>query len=96
MLWLIARCNPTEAQHKAIVLAACDCADLAKEYRRPEDQKVLADCVRTAREWAAGKATLEEVDEAARAARAAEAATQKQCADIVRKHLKCPELEEVG
>ena len=75
MMWLIARCNPTEAQYKAIVLAACDCADLVEEYRRPEDKTVLAYCLETARKWARGEATIQEVRDAYAAAYAASTAT---------------------
>ena len=134
MMWLIARCNPTEAQYKAIVLAACDCADLVEEYRRPEDKKVLAYCLETVHKWTRGEATIQEVRDAYAAAYAASTAayaastaayaasdatyasyaaahaanaatyascaagvtTSKQCADIVRKYLDCPRLEEVG
>jgi len=75
MMWLIARCNPTEAQYKAIVLAACDCADLVEEYRRPEDKKVLAYCLETVHKWTRGEATIQEVRDAYAAAYAASTAT---------------------
>ena len=102
MLWLVARVGLTDERHRQLVLIACDCADLVKEYRRPEDREVLEKVISTARAWTRGEATLEEVNEAARAAEAAEAAaraaeaaeTLSQCADIVRKHLGCPEWEQ--
>ena len=61
MMWLAARTDLTEDRHKQLVLAACDCADLAKHLRKPEDAAALEDCVETARAWTEGEASLDEV-----------------------------------
>ena len=107
MMWLVGRGEVTEEMRAAIVLAACDFADLVREHWRPEDKPILAKALKTARKWTEGSVTAEEMRAAARAAtdaaanaaaRAAEVlarwATQKQCADIARKHLSCPRLKE--
>ena len=74
MLWLAARAGLTPERHRALVLAACDCADIVAEYRRPGDKKVLKAALATARAWAHGEATLNEVAEAVAKAEAAVAA----------------------
>jgi hypothetical protein len=56
--------------HQAIVLAACDCAELALpsyEQRYPADPRVRV-CLAITRQWAAGNATIEAVKVAAHAA----------------------------
>lgn len=75
LLWLCARMTgkdgwPTRQQ---LTLAACDCAELALKYvESGEDRPRLA--IETARKWARGEATLDEVRSARRAACAAYAA----------------------
>ena len=135
MLWLCARVGLDEERHKAIVLAACDIAELGKKYWRPEIITALECCLETARAWARGETGLDEVNATTRAthdaayatyaaayatsdaAHAANAATHaanaathaataysaaastvvggslKQCADIVRGYLSCPNLD---
>jgi hypothetical protein len=56
--------------HQAIVLAACDCAELALpsyEQRYPADPRVRV-CLAITRQWAGGNATIEAVKVAAHAA----------------------------
>ena len=65
MLWLCGKMSgekdwPTRQQ---VVLAACDCADLALplyEKKYPNDSRVR-DCIAITRRWASGEATIEEV-----------------------------------
>lgn len=93
MLWLCGKMEGKKgwSTRQEIVLAACDCAELALpifEKKYPEDKRPRK-AIETARLWAQGKATIEEVKEARRAA-AARATTLKQCADVCRKRLKVP------
>jgi len=101
LLWLCARMigKPGWPTHQEIVLAACDCAETALQYvKKGKDRPRIA--IETARRWADGKATLQEVRAAADAADAAYAAyaaaayararSRKQCANLVRAHLKVP------
>ena len=95
MLWLIGRCAgaPESPARRQLVACACDCAALAQSQARAAR---VSDCIDTARRWARGEATIEELRDAAGAARAAyaagaaQAATLAQCADIVRRHYPTP------
>jgi hypothetical protein len=78
MLWLCGKMIGKEGwpTHQAIVLAACDCAELALpsyEQRYPADPRVR-DCLAVTRQWAVANATIEAVKVAADAAYAARAA----------------------
>ena len=100
LLWLCGRMSdkdgwPTRQQ---VVLAACDCAETALKYvKAGEDRPRKA--IETARLWAEGKATIQEVrtaadaayayaaaDAAYAAAYAAQKRVLKRCANIVRWH----------
>jgi hypothetical protein len=70
MLWLAARLLPRER----VVLAACDCAELAAPHWTPEMELACVWALDAARRWARGEADLEEVQAAADAAYAAYAA----------------------
>jgi len=75
MLWLAGRVAgpPGDARRVPLVLAACDCAELALVHvPAGEDRPQIA--VATARRWARGEATLDEVRTAADAADAYAAA----------------------
>ena len=64
-------------ERKLLVLAACDCAERALRFARPEDVPVLRETLRVPRAWTRGEATIGEVRAAAEAAavvKAAEAA----------------------
>ena len=66
MLWLLAKMEREDGwpDRKVIVLAACDCAELAlKDVLQGENRPRKA--FETARKWARGKATLEDVESAA-------------------------------
>jgi hypothetical protein len=72
MLWLCGKMIGKEGwpTHQAIVLAACDCAELALplyEERYPADPRVRV-CLAITRQWAGGNATIEAVKVAAHAA----------------------------
>ena len=70
MFWLAARTVPRQA----LVLAACDCAEPALKYVSVrEDRPLIA--IETARKWARGEATIEQVHEARRNAYNAYTAT---------------------
>ncbi len=70
LLWIAVRAG---ADHKLIVLAACDCAEPAlRHVPDSEDRPRLA--IETTRKWCEGKATIDEVRAAANAAYAAYAA----------------------
>lgn len=72
LIWLAGRCaEPGSAEHRAVVLAAADCA-AAVEDLAPDAS--AADAVETARRLVRGEATAEECREATRAARAGAAA----------------------
>jgi hypothetical protein len=61
MFWLAGR----TVSRQALVLAACDCAELALKYvPAGEDRPRIA--IETARKWARGEATIEQVHEARR------------------------------
>ena len=75
---------------KQLVLAACACAETALKYV-PEGELRPKKAIEMARKWARGKATIQQVREAAGAAEAAwaaGAASLKESADIVRSILK--------
>ena len=63
MLWLLGQLSgvPESDARKLLVLAACDCADLAMPHAKTP---VVAKCIKTARRWAKGKATIEQLREA--------------------------------
>jgi hypothetical protein len=75
LLWLCGKMadKPNWPTHKEVVLAACDCAELALKHV-PEGEDRPRKCIETTRAWAAGIATLDEVRTARRAAYAADAA----------------------
>ena len=75
MLWLCAKMEGKKgwSTRQQIVLVACDCAELVLpiyEKKYPDDKRVR-NCIEVTREWANGKATIEEVRQARRAAYAA-------------------------
>jgi hypothetical protein len=75
MLWLCGKMIGKEGwpTHQAIVLAACDCAELVLplyEQRYPADPRVRV-CLAITRQWAAGNAAIEAVKVAGCAAYAA-------------------------
>ena len=69
LLWLCGKMadKPNWPTRKEVVLAACDCAELALKYV-PEGEERPRKCLETARAWAAGNATTDEVRMARRAA----------------------------
>jgi hypothetical protein len=69
LLWLAARAG---VDRRLVVLAACDCAETALVHV-PEGEHQPRNAIETARRWAAGEATLEEVRAASRASHAATA-----------------------
>ena len=69
MLWLCGKMADKKGwpTRKQVVLAACACAETAlKHVEAGEDRPRIA--IETARKWARGKATLQQVKEAAKAA----------------------------
>ena len=60
MLWLAGRAG---IDRKTLVLAACDCAEMALKYV-PEGENRPANAIKITRAWAEGNATIEEVREA--------------------------------
>ena len=68
LLWLCGKMadKPNWPTRKEVVLAACDCAELALKYV-PKGEERPRKCLETVRAWAAGNATIHEV----RTARAA-------------------------
>jgi hypothetical protein len=75
LLWLCGKMadKPNWPTRKEVVLAVCDCAELARKHV-PEGEDRPRKCIETTRAWAAGTATLDEVRTARRAATAATAA----------------------
>ena len=67
MLWLVGR---VESDRKLLVLAACDCAEQVL-HLVPADEERPRKAIETARRWARGEATIEEVETAAAATRRA-------------------------
>jgi len=101
LLWLCGKMadKPNWPTRKEVVLAACDCAELALKHV-PEGEDRPRKCIEVVRAWAAGTATLDEVRTARRAAYAAVYAdaasaayadartkTLATCAVLVRKRL---------
>ena len=77
MLWLAGRLAgpPGDASRRPLVLAACDCAETTVARITDDHDMGHALCaIQTARAWAHGEATLDEVHDAAIAAYAAAAA----------------------
>ena len=69
LLWLCGKMadKPDWPTRKEIVLAACDCVELALKHV-PEGEDSPRKCVETARAWTIGKATIGELRMAKRAA----------------------------
>ena len=65
LLWLAARIG---VDRRVVVLAACDCAELAAPYWRDDSILACVWAIDAARRWARGEAELEEVRAAADAA----------------------------
>ena len=62
MLWLAAK---VKIDRKLVVLAACDCAELAWPYvKRAETLQAAKSCVKVTREWCEGRADIEDVRKA--------------------------------
>jgi hypothetical protein len=80
MLWLIGKLSgaPESDARKKLVLAACDCAALPLPHAT---SVAAALCLETARKWARGEATIEELREARKVAAAAAAAAFSAAAD---------------
>ena len=72
LLWLCGKMadKPNWPTHKEVVLAVCDCAELSLKHV-PAGEERPRKCLETARAWAAGNATTDEVRMARRAAYAA-------------------------
>jgi hypothetical protein len=70
MLWLLAR---TGADHRELVLAACDCAETALIHV-PAGEDRPRQAIETTRAWCRGEATIEQVRKARDAAAEAAAA----------------------
>jgi hypothetical protein len=68
--WLLWAADHLGVDRSLLVLAACDCAETALKFVHAGDERPRR-AVETARRWAAGEATLEEVKAAASAADAA-------------------------
>ena len=97
LLWLLGRMTDAGGwpTHQKVVLASCSCAETVLtlwEHEHPTDWRPRQ-ALAAARAWAGGKASVEEVRNAAYAAAAASGASgaaaarfekQKECADIVR------------
>ena len=81
MLWLLGGLSgpPGSEKRKKLVLASCDCAATALKYSG-KNRKVTEKAIRTARLWARGKASIEDVraasDSASDSASASEAASE--------------------
>ena len=75
LLWLCGKMDDKKGwpTRKQLVLAACACAETALKYV-PEGEERPRIAIETARKWARGKATLEQVKEAANNAHYAAAA----------------------
>jgi hypothetical protein len=69
LLWLSARVG---VDRKLVVLAACDCAELALKHV-PAGENRPREAIETARAWTRGEANIEQVRDAAAAADAAAA-----------------------
>jgi hypothetical protein len=66
MLWILAKMIKEKEwpSKKTVVLCACDCAETSLEFI-PKDELRPKIAIQTAREWAEGKATIEECEKAA-------------------------------
>ena len=91
LCWLTGRMEgkagwPTRKQ---IVLAACDCAELALPFVKKGEERPRK-AIETARAWVRGEASIDEVRTAAAAAAsyASAAAVKKQCLEIMRTQLR--------
>jgi len=91
MLWLVGKmCEHPQRKklgwptRKQLVLATCDCAETALKHV-PEGETRPAEAIRVARAWCRGRATLQQVRNAASAAYAA---AHKTMCDLIRKRLK--------
>jgi len=75
LLWLCGKMvdKPGWSTRAQLVLAACSCAETSLKYVPSGEDRPRA-AIETARKWARGKATIEEVRRAAAAANAANAA----------------------
>ena len=108
MLWLAARIG---VDRRAIVLAACDCAELSAPHWRERDKLACVWALDSARRWARGEADAEEVRAAAHyaayaahyaayAARAAHAASHAsalaECANLVRARISAADVRLEG
>ena len=87
LLWLAGQRCRTLAQRRAIVLAACDCAETALRHV-PEGELRPAEAIRVARAWCRGKATLQDVRAATNAAYAAANAAAYASADAARERAR--------
>ena len=65
--WLLWAAGRLGVDRKLLILAACDCAETALEFVHVGEERPRR-AIETARRWAAGNATLEEVEAAAAAA----------------------------
>jgi hypothetical protein len=74
MLWLLGKLagGPRSKSRKLLVLAACDCAELALKYV-PLGEDRPKEAIETARKWARGEATIAQVRKTADAVAAATA-----------------------
>ena len=71
--WLLWFAGRLKIDRKILVLAACECAELALVYV-PKQEKRPAEAIATTRAWCRGEATIAEVRAAAHAAHATYAA----------------------
>jgi hypothetical protein len=106
LLWLCGKMvdKPGWSTRAQLVLAACSCAETSLKYVPSGEDRPRA-AIETARKWARGKATIEEVRRAAAAANAADAADAAadaayakalaECAELVRRELSEPLKESV-
>ena len=82
MLWLLGKLSgdPDSDSRKELVMIACKCARLALKHV-PKGEKRPLKAIKTAEKWTRGKATLQQVRDAAAAAAAAYAAAAADAAD---------------
>jgi hypothetical protein len=68
MLWLLEKMaeKPGWLTRKQVVGIACDCAETALKYVKPDETRP-AECIAAVRKWIAGEATIEDVRKARRA-----------------------------
>ena len=94
MLWLL---GEVSADRRVIVAIACDTTETTRVYVPAGEERPRV-AIETARRWARGEATLEEVQAARRgawaaAAAAARSAARARHADIIRAHVSYADLE---